>query len=340
MRRPLSFLVVCLAVLALVPVASAAKPAEEPAAGAGSWADPQIEIVVTAGLMGPSAAEFRPDDLLTAGELGELLAALGGPVAQPADPAATVSVADLDAALVRQLGLAPVAKQFRAGLAAAGLSPTKRAGTAIVAKALKLHPNHDEEQLELAPTQPVTRAETAYAISRVLALPDSWEIGDLQSRAATFALPELTEWQRRVLARAVSFLGYPYVWAGASEKGVPPGFDCSGFVWRVYKLEQYPDAPQLAATLVGRTTYVMSDEVEPAMRIAREDLLPGDVVFFGDKGPQSKPAQVGHMGIYLGSGWFIHSSSGGGGVMLSTLTGYYDERFAWGRRPLAEAGLS
>jgi cell wall-associated NlpC family hydrolase len=43
------------------------------------------------------------------------------------------------------------------------------------------------------------------------------------------------------------------------------------------------------------------------------------------------------MGIYLGNGWFIHSSDYG--VAITTLTGWYGKRFAWGRRPLAEAGL-
>jgi S-layer homology domain len=55
------------------------------------------------------------------------------------------------------------------------------------------------------------------------------------------------------------------------------------------------------------------------------------------KGPKSKPAQVDHTGIYLGNGWFINSS--GYGVALPTLDGGAASRFAWARRPLAEAGL-
>jgi cell wall-associated NlpC family hydrolase len=62
------------------------------------------------------------------------------------------------------------------------------------------------------------------------------------------------------------------------------------------------------------------------------------VVFFGAKGPRSKPAEVGHMGIYVGNGWFVHSSRYG--VALETMTGWYREKFAWARRPLAEAGLT
>jgi cell wall-associated NlpC family hydrolase len=43
------------------------------------------------------------------------------------------------------------------------------------------------------------------------------------------------------------------------------------------------------------------------------------------------------MGIYVGNGWVIHSS--GFGVALARLDGWYAREFAWGRRPLAEAGL-
>jgi cell wall-associated NlpC family hydrolase len=115
------------------------------------------------------------------------------------------------------------------------------------------------------------------------------------------------------------------------------GFDCSGFVWRVYKLQKYASEGRLADVLQGRTTYAMSGEMPPRSRIPLDKLQPADVVFFGAAGPKSKPAQINHMGIYLGNGWFIHSS--GYGVAIAPLAGWYAQRFAWGRRPLAEAGL-
>jgi cell wall-associated NlpC family hydrolase len=105
----------------------------------------------------------------------------------------------------------------------------------------------------------------------------------------------------------------------------------------VYKLQAYPNEGKLATVLKGRTTYAMSGEVPAAKRIPLAKLQPADVVFFGAAGPRSKPAQVNHMGIYLGNGWFIHSS--GYGVAVAQLSGWYAQRFAWGRRPLAEAGL-
>lgn len=73
------------------------------------------------------------------------------------------------------------------------------------------------------------------------------------------------------------------------------------------------------------------------MRIPLAKLRPANVIFFGDRGDKSSPGQVGHMGIYAGNGWFIHSSEYG--VALSQLSGWYRDRFAWARRPLAEAGL-
>jgi cell wall-associated NlpC family hydrolase len=122
--------------------------------------------------------------------------------------------------------------------------------------------------------------------------------------------------------------------------GVPDrgGFDCSGFVWRVYKLQPFAGGESLQYVFRGRTTYEMSGEVPRSMRIARDRLKPADTPFFGARGRDSRPSEVDHMGIFLGRGWMIHSSSQG--VTLVPLSGWYDDRFAWGRRPLREAGLS
>jgi cell wall-associated NlpC family hydrolase len=118
---------------------------------------------------------------------------------------------------------------------------------------------------------------------------------------------------------------------------VPGGYDCSGFVWRVFKLQAYSGSRTLASTLRGRTTYTMSAEVPKAKRVAFDALRPADLVFFGSKATKSKPSQVDHMGIALGNGWMIHSSRHG--VALVALDGWHRTAFAWGRRPLAEAGL-
>ena len=321
-----------------------------PAAAARSWALPQIKLVTAKGLMGGTASAFRPDDPLSQGELGDLVAGLTGkevPVA--ANPAATATIGQLDAQLVRALGLLPAARQFTAGVRAAGFAPKSGFGTEVVARALGLRVDHPAAQdtLELKATDPATRAEAAYSAARILAF-GGWEADWVNSLAEAFQLPAVTGLQHELLQTAISLVGYPYVWGGTSERTqdpfatgrlVPGGFDCSGFVWRVYKLQAYAGADELGATLKGRSTYAMSGEVKPAQRIPLAQLEPADLVFFGAHGKRSKPAEIDHMGIYLGNGWFIHSSDGG--VDLAQLSSdWYAKRFAWGRRPLAEAGLA
>ncbi|HZT44564.1 MAG TPA: NlpC/P60 family protein [Gaiellaceae bacterium] len=320
------------------------------AAAPVSWALPQIKAVTAKGLMGGTANGFRPEDPLTQGELAALVQGLGGkPGPAPVDPAAPATLGQLDAQLVRGLGLLPVARQFTAAVRAAGLVPRSGFGTEVVARLLGLRVNHPaaQDSLELGPTDPVTRAEAAYSAARVLAFAGG-EADYVKNLAATFQLPPLAGLQRDVLQTAISLVGYPYVWAGTSERPqdplatgneVPGGFDCSGFVWRVFKLESYPGAEALGATIKGRSTYAMSAEVKPPQRIPLTQLEPGDLLFFGAHGRRSKPAEIDHAGIYLGNGWFVQSSEQG--VALATLSSpWYAPRFAWARRPIAEAALT
>jgi cell wall-associated NlpC family hydrolase len=332
------------------PQAGAAPAGPSPAGAGRSWAAAQIRTVTDAGLLGGDRAAFRADDVLTRGELYEALTALGKPAPAPVDPGRGVTVRELHARLVAGLGLLPLARRIRVGLRDAGLQPTAHVGTEAVARMLRLRFNHPQsaDERELRPHDPATRAEAAYSLSRLLALQE-WELQRVRDAAGAFVVPALGDWQRQVLSRALRFVGFPYVFAGSSERPqqvwttgkpvpAPAGFDCSGFVWRVYKLEPFAGAPTLGGHLRGRTTYAMSAEVKRTARIGREALQPGDLIFFGPRGPRSRPAEIGHMGIYLGHGWFVHSSSEG--VALELLAGFYETRFAWARRPLAEAGLS
>ena len=335
-RRLLLHASVLVALLAPSPVA--AKPGT-------SWAAAELKAVVAAGLMAKEAAA-RPDDPVTRGEVETIVAGLAHAAAvTPRVPTGTVTMAALDSKLVTALGLTDVAKAFTQGAKNAGLAPPSRFGTEAVARLLGLRTNHpaDLDRLELSPGEPATRAEAAYSAAHILQL-GNWNPQGTEELAASFVLPALTPWQKRILKTATKFVGYPYVWGGESETTESPygeqvhgGFDCSGFVWRVYKLQAYPNEGNLADVLQGRTTYAMAGEVPKTKRIPLAQLQPADVVFFGAAGPTSKPAQVDHMGIYLGNGWFVHSSAYG--VALATLTGWYAKRFAWARRPLAEAAL-
>lgn len=356
MRRLLALGAAALVALGAVGTSAAFRPSVPTVAvadAATSWADAQIRAVTAVGLLGTDPATFRPAAALTRSELTAALATWGKVTSAPVDPERPVTIRELDAQLVGALGLLPAARRIRAAVRDAGLAPTSMLGTETVARLLGLRLNHPQgsDDLELLPTQPATRAEAAYSLARALQLTEG-QIAWVDQLSETFSLPALGDWERVVLGRALRFVGYPYVWAGTSEATqklwsatapggwvtAPGGFDCSGFVWRVYKTKPFAGAATLAAMLKGRTTYAMSSEVEKPGRIALADILPGDLIFFGNRGVLSKPAEVGHMGIYVGSGWFVHSSAAG--VTLQPLQGWYTKTFAWARRPLTEAGLN
>lgn len=329
-------------------------PASATAAAETSWAQPEIKAVVEAGLLADRVVAFKPNQPLTQKALGDALDTLSLAAEEPTSyryplvaPSRAVTIRELDAALVGFLGLGDSARAVTVALRNAGLAPRAGAGSETVARLLGLRVNHPAEQdaLELGLNDPATRAEGAYSLARLLDL-SGWEQDRVRSATAALVLPELTDLQRQVLKRAVSFVGYPYIWGGTSEtaqqpfgKQAPGGFDCSGFIWRVFKLEPFDGASALASVLRGRTTFQMAGEVPPPQRIKKpENLQPGDLIFQGEKGSKSKPAEVGHAGIYLGSGWFVHSS--GSGTTLHPFEGWYRDRFAWARRPLREAGLA
>jgi cell wall-associated NlpC family hydrolase len=265
------------------------------------------------------------------------------------DPAAPETMTQLDRSLVQAVGLGKAAKQFVQGARADGLAVPSRFGTEVVARLLGLRINHPAAQdfIELRPQDPATRAEAAYSAAQILSfgnVTDSWQVADVKNLAATFSLPVVNDWQRQILDVAFSKIGMPYIWGGTSDNtetefGVTSrgGYDCSGFVWRVYKLQSYANEGNLASTLRGRTTYTMSVEVPRSERIPFKKLQPADVIFFGTHGSTSRGPQIFHTAIYVGNGWFIQSSDRG--VALAQLTGWYKHKFAWGRRPLREAAL-
>ncbi len=342
---------------ALLPLAV---PAPAPAANTHeSWAQSAIGAVTRSGIFPGTPATFNPGAPLEAGALARAVTRLGGADRPPADPSTPVSIAGLDKTLVAALGLEREARAFYLGARRVGLHPPGRFGTEVVARLLGLRTDLPvrDDAFELRPAQTATRADAAFSAARVLTLAhgdpgpgrpsgsdvpatplglagSSLDVQSIQALASTFALPTLIEWQGRVIQTAVSLIGYPYVWGGDDEK-TALGFDCSGLVWRVFKLASYPGGESLQAVFQGRTASDMAFEVPKRDHIGRKELEPADVLFFG-AGRRSTPAEVDHAAIYLGNDWMIESS--GQGVALARLDWNW-RGFAWARRPLAEAGL-
>jgi hypothetical protein len=212
----------------------------------------------------------------------------------------------------------------------------------VAARFLRLRYHHSSDPaLEVSPTQDIDRAETAYMVKAALTLA-SWQLDEL-TWFDQVTLPTLSVRQKQIISFALQYVGYPYIWGGEYPTPDSPygaqahgGFDCSGFVWWVLKMNfgyPIPDSQRTAAA--------MAAAAKP--RISRAQLAPGDIIFFGPKGSKSSVASIFHTAIYLGNGWFVESSSAFDGVTLANLGWpgwYFQQDFAWGRRVLSPAQLS
>ena len=119
----------------------------------------------------------------------------------------------------------------------------------------------------------------------------------------------------QIVALAKQYLGTPYVLGGNG----PSSFDCSGFTKYIYA--------QFGYTL-NRTA---TDQLQNGVSISRDELQPGDLVFF--KYNTSKP--VSHVGIYIGGGEFIHASTNRYMVQIDQMnSGHYANVFVYARRIL------
>ena len=115
-----------------------------------------------------------------------------------------------------------------------------------------------------------------------------------------------------VVELAKQFLGTPYRYGGAA----PGGFDCSGFVYYIYK--------QMGVTL----NRVAADQMVNGTWVAKNMLQPGDIVGFANKS-----GYVNHVGIYAGNGMMIHSPQTGDVVKYTSIVnGNYAGRLVCGRR--------
>jgi hypothetical protein len=126
-----------------------------------------------------------------------------------------VTVVTFDRMLVEELGLGSGAAHVQATAATAGMHPPSYFGSEVVARFLELRYEHPvgAQRLDLFPGQPITRAEAAWSLYRVMGL-SGWSIAAAREALSAFELPQMTAAQRQTLQIAVSRIGYPYVWAG------------------------------------------------------------------------------------------------------------------------------
>ncbi|MES1246805.1 MAG: C40 family peptidase, partial [Actinomycetota bacterium] len=121
-------------------------------------------------------------------------------------------------------------------------------------------------------------------------------------------LQQSTAFGLRVVKYAKRFVGVPYHYGGSSPRG---GFDCSGFVRFVYAH---------FGVALPHSSYAQFTD---GRRVSRRSLRPGDLVFFDG---------LGHVGLYVGNGRFIHAPHTGTRVRIQTLAGWYSSRFVGARR--------
>lgn len=123
----------------------------------------------------------------------------------------------------------------------------------------------------------------------------------VQNSQTASVAPAASSKGQAIVNTAMQYLGVPYVWGGTS----PNGFDCSGLV-------QYVCAKN--GISVNR---VAADQRNNGTYVSRENLQPGDLVFFGKSG------NIHHVGIYVGNGNMIHAPQTGDVVKISSINTEY-----------------
>jgi len=120
--------------------------------------------------------------------------------------------------------------------------------------------------------------------------------------------------QNIIVQTAKKYLGKPYKYGATG----PNSFDCSGFVYAVFKEVGVP---------IPRTSLAQSKI--KGKKLSKSELKKGDLLSFDT----SLKGHINHSGIYIGNHKFIHASSGKAhSVTISSLDGWYKDKFRWGKR--------
>ena len=133
-----------------------------------------------------------------------------------------------------------------------------------------------------------------------------------------------------IIKTAKTFMGIPYLWGGTSAKGM----DCSGFTKTVFFLNGIV-LPRDASQQVN-----IGEPVDTKDKL--DDLIPGDLLFFGKKGDADTKQKITHVAIYLGDGDFINAA---GRIRIDSFSkdkpnysAYRDDSFVCAKRVLNSIG--
>lgn len=119
---------------------------------------------------------------------------------------------------------------------------------------------------------------------------------------------------QNVVAFAKKYLGYSYVYGGTTPS---TGFDCTGFTYYVYNSCGYS------------LSRICSEQASTGTAVSKENLQAGDLLLFNN----GSNGSIGHVGIYIGGGNFIHAANSRRGVTTDTInSGYYDTYYYSARR--------
>ena len=168
-----------------------------------------------------------------------------------------------------------------------------------------IEPNGDNA---LEPAREITVEEAMTVVDALVEFYTNWEENPVEPQR--YLGEEVAE-------HALNYVGCRYVRGGQG----PRKFDCSGFVYYVYKHFGYDLKPG------ARNQWSLLSE-----RVSKSELLPGDLLFFSRSG---RASGIFHVGIYIGDGQFVHAANSSDGLIVTDIDhAWYANRYLGAKRPI------